>query len=163
MTICDLLRDDEAEILEEASPAVGWLEHYRRDGREATRRRLGALHRLVREAVRERDLEALLAHARDIAAERHGSGYGLREVERAFSALEEAIWHRALTRLPPEERAWGLGLVATALAHARAALVAAFERLGPAGLSPALDLTAVFRGAEPAPWRGAPEDLVHPV
>jgi hypothetical protein len=160
MDILDLLRDDEAAILAEAVPAVAWLEHYGRDGGEKARERLVALHRLVESAIRDRDLEGLLAHARCIAEERHAAGYDRAEVQAAFSALEEAIWHRALVRLPPQERTWALGLVGTALAHAKGALSHAFEALGH-GAPAFVDLTPIFRGAD-ARSRPA-EDFVHPV
>jgi hypothetical protein len=161
MDILGLMRDDEGAILGEALPAVAWLEHYGRDGEERARERLEVLHRLVVRAIRERDLEELLAHARRIARERHAAGYDRAEVQRAFTALEEAIWHRARTRLPAAERAWGLGLVGTALAHAKDALAAAFAELGPAAQPAYIDLTPIFRGAG---GRGRPaEDFVYPV
>jgi len=162
VSILELLRSDEKAILEEALPAVGWLDHYGRDGEERTRERLAALYRLVEEAVRTRDLEKLLAHARSVAAERYAAGYEHGEVRSAFSALEQAIWHRAFSWLPPSEWPFGLGLVGTALDHAREALAQAFDSAR--GTGPRyVDMTALFRGVE-APARARPiEELVHPV
>jgi hypothetical protein len=161
MKIEDLLRDDEPTILEEAVRTTALLSHYRRDGEEATRRRIQALYRAVARAVRARDLDDLLAHAGRIARERFQTGFEQAEVEAAFATLEEAIERRALTRMSKEELAWGLGLVATALGHARAELGRTFASLEHGTRLGAVDLTSVFRRSD-ACARSA-EELVYPV
>ena len=161
MQIEDLLRDDEPTILAEAVRTTTQLSHYRRDGEEATRRRVQALYRAVARAVRARDLDDLLAHAGRIARERFQGGYEQAEVEAAFATLEEAIERRALSRMPREELAWGLGLVATALGHARAELGRTFERLAHAARPGAVDLTAVFHRSDEG--GRSVEELVYPV
>src|SRR6266567_1003224 len=135
----DLLREDEAAILAEAVPTTTQLSHYRRDGEEATRRRVRALYRAVARAVSARELDGIVAHAGRIARERF---------EGAFAALEQAIERRALARMPTEELAWGLGLVATALGHARAELGRTFATLAHASRPGAVDLTSVFRRSD---------------
>jgi len=158
----EMLRSEEGAIIDEALPAVGWLEHYGRDGRDRTRDRLVALYRLVEEAVRTRELDGLLAHARGVAADRYAAGYDHGEVRSAFSALEQAIWHRAFTWLPPAEWTWGLGLVGTALEHAKEALSQAFDSAR--GARPAfVDMTPVFRGVESSGRSRPIEELVYPV
>ena len=161
MKIEELLRDDERAILDEAVRATALLSHYRRDGEEATRRRVQALYRAVARAVSARDLDDLLVHAGRIARERFLGGFERAEVEAAFATLEEAIEHRALARMPKDELAWGVGLVATALGHARAELGRTFAALAHASRPGALDLTSVFRRSEPG-VRPA-EELVFPV
>jgi hypothetical protein len=156
----ELLRDDEPAILAEAEPDVARLEHYRRDGDEATRRRVEALYRQVVRAVRARDLDELLSHAARIARERFQGGFELDEVQQAFSALEDAISRRALDRLPGAELAWGLGLVSTALAHARREVRHTYLALTPAARPGTVDLTSVFKRSEA---RGRAEELVYPV
>ncbi len=163
MNIEDLLRDDESTILDEAWRAIARLEHYQRDGEQTTRRRLQALHRLVIDAVHTRDLNELLAHAGRIAQERFEAGFELSELQTAFSMLEEAIWRHALARLPPNELVWGLGLVGTALAHGKDALGRAFVSLAPGARTPALDLTAPFKGTQPVFQDRPVDDLVFPV
>lgn len=162
MSIEDLLREDEPAILEQALPTIAKLEHYRRDGEAATRRRVEALYRHVARAVRARDLDDLLAHAARIARERFEAGFDLAEVNAAFATLEDAISRRALARLPRSELAWGLGLVSTALGHARGELGRAFATL-PRGAAPRLDLTALFKGGYPAGQERSAEELVYPV
>lgn len=161
MKIEDLLRDDEPAILDEATPTIAQLAHYRRDGGEATRRRVAALYRHVTRAVRAKDLDDLLAHATRIARERFEGGFDLTEVEAAFTTLEEAISRRALSRMSHDDLAWGLALVSTALAHARSELGRTFTTLAHGARPGALDLTAVFKRSETA---GRPlEELVYPV
>ncbi|HSN91949.1 MAG TPA: hypothetical protein VLS93_12030 [Anaeromyxobacteraceae bacterium] len=161
MDIVEMLQSEEKAIVDEALPAVGWLEHYGRE-RDRARERLEVLCRLVEEAVRTRDLEKLLAHARAIAADRYAAGYALDEVRSAFSALEQAIWHHAFGWLPPGEWAWGLSLVGTALEHAREALAGAFASARGARTG-FVDMTPVFRGAEETARPRPVEELVHPV
>lgn len=163
MKIEDLLRDDGPAILDEAAPSVARIEHYRRDGAEATRRRVEALYRHVVRAVDARDLDALLAHAGRIARERFEAGFDVSEVQAAFATLEEAISRRALARLPHDELAWGLGLVGTALAHARGELWRTYAQLAPQARGRGVDLTPLFHRTE-RPIRQRPtDDLVYPV
>jgi hypothetical protein len=161
-SIEDLLRDDEPAILDEVAPTIARLEHYRRDGAQATRRRVEALYREVARAVGARDLDALVAHAARVARERHEAGYDPAEVQAAFSLLEEAIARHAVLRLPDGELAWGIGLLSTALGHARGELQRAFAALGLHAYAPGVDLTALFKRT-PAPEGRAPDELVYPV
>ena len=115
MDILELLTNDEDAIVAEALAAVTWLEHYERDGEDVARDRLRALCRLVAGAIRTQDLAGLVGHAERIARERHAAGYDRAEVVSAFSAVEEAIWHRTLSAMPAADRTWALGLVGTAL------------------------------------------------
>lgn len=161
MKIEELLRDDEPAILAEAVRTTAQLSHYRRDGEEATRRRIQALYRHVARAVQAKDLDELLAHAGRIARERYQGGFEQAEVEAAFATLEEAIERRALARMPREELAWGLGLVATALGHARAELGRTFAALAHGSRLGAIDLTSIFRRSD-AGGRSV-DELVYPV
>jgi hypothetical protein len=160
MQIEELLRDDEPAILEEAVRATTQLSHYRRDGEEATRRRVQALYRAVARAVRARDLDELLLHAARIGRERFQAGFEQAEIEAAFATLEEAIERRALQRMPKEELAWGLGLVATALGHARSELGRTFASLAHGERLGAVDLTSVFHRSDDS---RSVEELVYPV
>ena len=163
MKIEDLLRDDGTAILDEAAPSIGRLEHYRRDGAEETRRRVEALYHHVVRAVAARDLDGLLAHAARIARERFEAGFEMSEVQSAFATLEDAISRRALAKLPLDELAWGLGLVGTALAHARGEMWRTFATLAPRDHAAGVDLTPLFHRTDwPIRMRPA-DDLVYPV
>ncbi len=161
MSIDELLRDEQPGILEDAWRSIAQIDHYRRDGDEATRRRVEALYERVAEAVRRRDLEPLLAHVARISQERFAAGYDLSDLHAAFTALEEAIWKRAVLLLAPEELAWGLGLVGTALSHGKIALGRQFSALARPPHARPVDLTPIFAHAQ---YRErSAEDLVYPV
>jgi hypothetical protein len=160
MGIEELMRMDEAAILDDVCRAVTRLEHYRRDGDEATRWRLQVLYRRLVDAVLSRDLAPLRGHLAQVARERYQSGFDLAEVHGAFSALQDAIWRHAVAGLEPDELAWGFGLVATALAHGRDALERTFASL--TRPEAPIDLTPLFLGTEPSAGARA-DDLVFPV
>jgi hypothetical protein len=162
MDIVELVKNEEEAIVAEALTAVSWLEHYERDGEDLARERLRSLCRLVGQAIRTQNLEELVSHAGRIAHERQAAGYDRAEVVGAFCYVEEAIWHQALNALPPQERTWGLGLVGTALRHAKEALSRAFAETGTGALPPFVDLTPLFRGAR-ADRDRFNEDMVQPV
>lgn len=158
--IQELLRTDRSEILAEAATAVSRLEHYRRDGEQATRRRLEALYREVAGAVERRDLSGIVAHSAAVARERWEAGFDHLELLSAFTALEAAIHERTAARLPAAERPLALGLVGTAFAHGKRSLGHAFGALG---ASPALDLTPLFTGPYCDADGRATADTVYPV
>ena len=91
------------------------LTRYEAAGAEETRRRLARLYALLLDAVRERDLEPVLAYAREIARQRFAEGFDLQEVQSAINVLEEAVWRRVVKEIPPDGLAEALGLVSTVL------------------------------------------------
>ncbi len=162
MEIEDLLRENEAAIVKDASRVIGQLEHYYRDGAKETSRRVEALYRQIVAAVRARDLTDLRAHAAAVARERLAAGYEIQELMEAFSAVEKAIWHYALLRLPAYDQAWGIGLACTVLAHGKAEFGRAIEAVAPSVPVPPIDLTQLFSGVgHVRPCR--PEEEVYPL
>ena len=160
-TIQDLLSAERPEIVEEAAISVARLEHYRRDGNQATRDRLDALYAEVEKAVDRRDLAGVVAHASAVARERWRAGFEYLELLSAFTALEAAMHRRIANRLAPIERALGQGLVGTAFAHGREALGREFRTLG---TPHAIDLTPFFTGPYcDADGRPGGADAVYPV
>jgi hypothetical protein len=148
MNIEDLLGAEERAIVDEAFQATLEIARYRRDGTPVTRRRIEALYRQLATAVRARDVTALNAYVRQIARERSQAGFELSDVDAAFSALEDAIWHRAVSRLPAYDLPFGHGMVSTALAHGRDTLSHEFDSSAPHAPAPYPDLTPFFRGTE---------------
>lgn len=120
--------------------------HYDAAGAAETRRRLETLFDHVLDAVRERDLEAVVLYAQEVAADRFEAGYDLSEVQTAFNALEEATWRRVFAGLEPSEYAEALGLVSTILGAAKDALARRYVSLATDAHAPALDLRALFAG-----------------
>lgn len=162
MEIEDLLHESEAAIVTDACRVVGQLEHYRRDGVKETLRRVEALYRHIIAAVRVRDLTDLRAHLAAIARDRLAAGYDVQELMAAFSAIEKAIWHHALIRLPAYDQAWGIGLACTVLAHGKAELGQAVRAMAPSVPLPPIDLTQLFSGTGPV-HPCPPEEKVYPV
>jgi len=147
MDIHDLLREEKPVILEDAWRSVVRLTHYERDGEEATRQRLETLYDRVASAIYMRDLSDLLDYAERIARQRFDSGFDLCEIQTAFFMLEEAIWRRALVRIPAGDLAESLGLVATAIGRGKDALGRVYVSLASHAQAPSLDLTCLFKGA----------------
>lgn len=161
MDIVEMLRESESAIIGDAARAIGRLEHYRQQSAEETRRRVEQLYRHLIDAVCKRDVKDLRTYAADVARERVAAGFQVSELEAAFSAIEEAIWHHALIRLPAYDQAWGIGLACTVLAHGKAELgraVDADTQFAP----PAIDLTALLRGTAPL-TASQPEEKVIPI
>ena len=146
LVIHELLRVDRATILDEASRSIVALAHYERDGRAATRRRLELLYDHVATAIQTRDLGEILDYAARIARERFEAGFDLGEVQSAFFALEEAIWRRALGRVPGAELPEALGLISTAVRRGREAFGREYLSLATRARSPSLDLSRLFKG-----------------
>ena len=163
MNIEDLLREDEAAIVDEAWATVAHLDHYQRDGARTTRRKLEALYRQLVGAVLTRDGSALRAHSGRVARERFEAGYDLYEVQAAFTALGDAICRRALSRLPAAELRWECGLVGTALAHGRAALGRTFAALADRAPLAAPDASPALAAALDALTSRSADELVFPV
>jgi hypothetical protein len=146
MDLLEVLREDKAEILEDAWRSVAKITHYERDGARATRLRLEALFDRVAAAIRRRDLGDLLDYAEQIAKQRFDAGYDLFEVQTAFFMLEEAMWRRILSRVPSAELAESLGLVATAIGRGKDAFGRAYVSLTTSERAPSFDLSRLFKG-----------------
>ena len=162
MNIEELLSESRTAIVADACQAIGRLEHYRRDGAQETQHRVEMLYHHLIEAVRALDLKDLRAYAAQIARDRLAAGFDAAEVAAAFSAVEQAIWHHALIRLPRYDQAWGIGLACTVLAHGRAEVERVAEHNAPYAPAPSIDLTPLFDGAAQVPVR-SPEEMVFPI
>lgn len=162
MEVDELLQRDRAAILEDTWRAFARIAHheedawrsvprpahYERDGEQATRARLDALFDQIAQAIRSRDMTELREHADRIGKERFEAGFDLAEVQSAFNMIEEAIWRRALERLPASELTEALGLVATAVAHGREALGRVYLALAGRRRKRSLGWSAAFKGTE---------------
>lgn len=150
MNLHSFLREGRQEILAEAVESVrrARLEHYEQAGPELTRQRLDDLLGLVVDAVGERNLAAIVAHANAVALERFEAGVDLAEVQTAFNVLEEALWLRILKQFPPVEQGEALGLVGTVLGAGKDALARKYVSMATRTRTPSLNLQALFSGTE---------------
>lgn len=150
MELVQLLDERRAPIVDDAIAAMrrAHLLHYDQAGEEAMRARLGALYDAVRESVRTRHLEPVLAHAEQVGRARHHGGFALGEVQTAFNVLEEALWHHVTAVVPAERLGEALGLVATAVGAGKDRLARTYVSLATHDRVPAVDVAALFRGTE---------------
>ena len=91
------------------------LPHYEAAGGQEIMKRLAALFDVVVAAAAETKLDAAIAHADRIAAERQQTGHDLSELQRAINALEEQLWHAVMESAPVDEQGYALGVVSTIL------------------------------------------------
>jgi hypothetical protein len=145
-----LLLGAEGGILDEAYAALqrSHITHYQAAGEAFTRQRLGELFSLVVAAIQGRDLAAVGRYSEKVASERFDEGFDISEVQTAFNALEEAMWRRVVSAVPPEDLAEAIGLLSTVLGFGKDALARRYVSLAGQRHVPSLDLSALFGGAE---------------
>lgn len=150
MNLHQFLLEGRKEILAEAVESVGraHLEHYESAGTDRIRQRLDDLLGLTIDAVRDRVLTLVVAHANTVATERFEGGVDLSEVQTAYNVLEEVLWLRILKQLPAAEQGEALGLVGTILGSGKDALARKYLALATRIHTPSLDLKALFSGTE---------------
>ena len=148
--LLDLLQRHETVILSESFEGLTRcrLTRYEAAGIEETQRRLARLFSLLLDAVRERDLEPVLAYAREIARQRYSEGFDLQEVQAAINVLEEAVWRRIVKEIPPESLAEALGLVSTVLGVCKDTTASSYVALATKQHATSLDMKALFRGTQ---------------
>ena len=148
MNLHDLLHTQKDDIIGDARSALSRarVSGYERAGEAETSRRLTALLDLAAQAVRERNLAPIVAHAETIARERFEAGIDLSEVQTAFNVLEEAIWMRILKELRPAQQAEALGMIGTVLGAGKDALARTYVSLATKTKSPSLNLQSLFHG-----------------
>jgi hypothetical protein len=150
MAVVELLDRCRGEIVDAGCVSLvrAHPRHYETVGEAERRRRLELLFDHVRTAVDTRDLGEMLAYARELAAERHSTGYDLSELQTAFNALEEAIWSSVFAHLKPDEYVEALGLVSSILGAAKDELAREYVSLATQTHVPSFDVRALFAGTE---------------
>lgn len=150
MNLHAFLREGRPGILAEAVESVrrARLEHYEAAGPERIHQRLDDLLGLVLDALRDRNLAPIVAHANAVALERFEAGVDLSEVQTAFNVLEEVLWMRILKSIPATEQGEALGLVGTVLGTGKDTLARKYVSLATRTRTPSLDLQAMFSGTD---------------
>jgi hypothetical protein len=146
--LVDVLMSDADGVVDDAALALGRSNelHYAQIGPEGSRALLADLLGLIASSITHRDLVPMIDYATRIANERFDAGFDIREVQRAFHVMEEAIWTRVIAATPPEELAQSLGLVSTVVGAGRDALARTYVSRASQQHVPSLDLSALFRG-----------------
>ena len=152
MELIELLDRERTGIVSDALAAMqtSGLRHYEASGVEASRARLQALYVVTYTCIAGRTLMPIEQHAEMIASERFASGFGLGEVQTAFNVLEEAVWRRIESEIPPEKLAQALGLISTVLGAGKDHLARRYVALATNSQAPALDVQALFKPTQGA-------------
>lgn len=147
-SVLEVLDNDADRIIAQAlDELVGSNEvHYTDAGPDVARERLAELLALVTSSVAQRDLVPMIDHCTRVADERFDAGFDIREVQRAFHVLEEAIWARVVDAIEPADLAEAIGLVGTVLGAGRDALAREYVSRASKQHVTSLDLGALFRG-----------------
>ena len=150
MSLIDLLEKSENEIIDAATAALDRtpLKHYKKSGIEENKQRLKRLYHLLLESLKSRNLIPLTDYIREIANERFMSGYDINEVLTAINVLEETVWGKITKELQPSEFPEAIGLVSTILGAGKSSMASTYVSLASKTSSPALDLSALFKGTE---------------
>jgi hypothetical protein len=150
VTLNELLATQAAGIIKDALGGVerSQLPFYKFSGPEQTRQRVKALFVLTARAIKERNLSPMLAHAEAIGRERFMAGADLAEVQIAFNVLEEVLWQRILTSIPPALHGEALGLVGTVLGAGKDMVGRTYVSLASKSKVPTLNLEELFDGTE---------------
>ena len=148
MDVAVLLENARPKVLDEAFAALesSHIAHYEAAGEPLTRQRLGDLHDLVVQAIRDRDLTQVTAYSHQVAEDRFHAGFDISDVQVAFNSLEEAMWRRLVADEPQAELAEAIGLLSTVLGAGKDALACTYVSLAGHRHVSSLDLTALFRG-----------------
>jgi hypothetical protein len=135
--LATFLRDRTDHLVSEAKASLrqAQLEHYEKDGLDAMERRLAALLDVTVACLDAGDAGPIVDHTTRIARKRFAAGYDLLEVQTSINVIEEVLWSRILTSLPPEHQAHALGLVSGLLGLGKDALARTYVALArePAG------------------------------
>jgi hypothetical protein len=146
--LVDILELSDDGILDDAVAALerSHETHYEAAGADVARARLATMLGLIRTCIDTHDLMPMIDHATLVADERFEAGFDIREVQRAFHVLEEAIWDRVIASTPPDRLAQALGMVGTVLGAGRDALARTYVSRASRHHVSTLDLSALFRG-----------------
>jgi len=150
VTLNELLTTQADGIVKDTLDGVerSQLPFYKFSGTEQTRQRVKALYVLTARAVKERNLGPMLAHAETIGRERFVAGADLAEIQIAFNVLEEVLWHRILTSIPPASYGEALGLIGTVLGAGKDMVGRTYVALASKSKVPTLNLEQLFDGTE---------------
>ncbi len=141
MNIADFIESNRASIVTAADADIArrHLQHYEGSTPEVVSSRVETLLNLAIKGLRERRLDGIEEYMDNVADERHGAGFELREVQLAINAIQETTWRLIMQKRDPTEQIEDLGLVGTVFGAAKDALARRYASL--AGGSDALKIS----------------------
>lgn len=149
MELYPLLKQLEPEIVDEAGAVLAraHVVHYELVGKVLTHHRLEDLYAVVLDALRTRDLSGVGRYAERLATDRFSEGFGIAEVQDAFSVLEQAIWRRLVDVLPARDLPGALALLSSVMGFGKDELSRTYVELAAQRHSRSLDMGALLAGA----------------
>ena len=150
MTLEELLEQAAQEIVAEAMQALhkARLAHYATLLPVETRALCEELYEVILASVKTGSAAEMVAYSERLARERFDSGYSLFEIQTAINVMEECIWRKIMTNLPPSDSVPMLGLVGTVLGAGKDALSRKFVALASDHGAPSPSLGALFKGTD---------------
>lgn len=146
MELHKFLSGKSGEILDTACQSLSRakLKHYNCSEDSENRLRLQKLLELTVECISRKKLLPVMKYMEDTARNRYYGGFDFSEVHSAINVLEETIWNKINSSMPPEELGEALGLVSTVLGAAKESLAQTYISLASKTKAPSLDLNAIF-------------------
>jgi hypothetical protein len=125
------------------------LEHYDAAGLPTVRRRLATLLDVALSCLEAGEADEIIAYMTRVGRERFSAGYDLLEVQTSANVMEETLWRRIPSLVPPAEVPRALGLASSLFSAGKDALARTYVSLAAgARARPAAD---TVRGNEEEP------------
>ena len=148
MDLIDLLRNNEGDIIDEATRAIArsGIRAYTESDRQQMNEQLKTLFDSVMESLAIKSATPMMNCAEIVAEQRFSSGFSLRQVQTAINVLEECIWEHIQNKMEPKEYAIAFGRVSTALRIGKEAIAAVYLAHVTKREVPSLDRMDEFAG-----------------
>ena len=118
------------------------LEHYDAAGLPTVRQRLARMLSVALACLEAGEADEIIAYMTQIGRERFSAGYDLLEVQTSANVMEETLWRRIPSLVPPAEVPRALGLVSSLFSAGKDALARTYVSLAAGAKAPATAHTA---------------------
>ena len=118
------------------------LEHYDAAGLPTVRQRLARMLSVALACLEAGEADEIIAYMTQIGRERFSAGYDLLEVQTSANVMEEALWRRIPSLVPPAEVPRALGLVSSLFSAGKDALARTYVSLAAGQKAPSAADTA---------------------
>ena len=134
----NLLRERADALVAEALTMMteARLEHYDAAGLPTVRERLERLLTVALSCLDAGEADQIVAYMTRVGRERFSAGYDLHEVQTSANVMEEALWRRIPSLVPPDEIPRALGLVSSLFSAGKDALARTYVSLAASAKAP---------------------------
>lgn len=124
------------------------MEHYDNNPPNEVANRMKKMCEVLIDGLREKSSMPMARYAGRLARERFRSGFQLQEIQTAFNAIEEAVWHQILRGLRPTQFAETAGMVGAILGIGKDIVARAYVSFATDPTRPTVDVAVLFGGTE---------------